>query len=177
MAQLAFDSMYSVSERSEVRGRVARAVTEQDGWMGRIDRIARGFGKSRSSCHPVLMRGVWGRGARVGFHCRCPSASVGLSVVQRRRQTAPHGPGARPKRGGARAGPSVHTRRGAGAQPKAGGCYQDQLVFQGETIGRPAVPKGPTGVTRKWRRAPEGMSSREPTVQDPVSPIRPGARK
>lgn len=55
MDQLAFDSMYSVSERSEVRGRVARAVTEQDGWMGRIDRIARGFGKSRSSCHPVLM--------------------------------------------------------------------------------------------------------------------------
>ena len=64
MDQLAFDSMYSASERSEVRGRAARAVTEQDGWMGRTDRIARGFGKSRSSCHPVLMRGVWGRGAR-----------------------------------------------------------------------------------------------------------------
>ena len=102
----------------------------------------------------------------------------GLSVVQRRRQTAPHGPGARIHgAGGAARGAVGSHAPGAGAQPKAGGCYQDQLVFQGETIGRPAVPKGPTGVTRKWRRAPEGMSSREPTVQDPVSPIRPGARK
>ena len=130
------------AERSEAQGRGTRMV-----WQDRQDRAGpRRIPFILSSCHPVLMRGVWGRGAGwipLSVSVRVCPVCPWFSAAGRRLPTGP----ARgfTEREGPRAGPSVHTRRGPARNPRQGDATRTSWCSRARRSGGRPCRRGRRG--------------------------------